>query len=77
MRTVEELTELIETDSGLHWPTLTILNAFNLEFQRLSRHVAQPEDYLERRTLYLAYWNDENMFVFLAIRSEFLVESVE
>lgn len=77
MRTMKELTELIETDSGLHWPTLTILNAFHLEFKRLSRHVAQPEDHLEWRTLYLAYWNDKIMFVFLAIRSQFFVESVK
>lgn len=76
MWTMEELTELIESDTSLQWLTLTVLDAFHLQFERLGRQVAQPEDQLERLALYLSYWNDENMVMLLAIRAEFLVEPV-
>lgn len=72
--TMEELTELIESDTSLQWLTLTVLNAFHLQLERLGRQVAQPENHLERLALYLSYGNDEFMFMFLAIRAEFLVE---
>lgn len=72
--TMEELTELIESDTSLQWLTLTVLNAFHLQLERLGRQVAQPENHLERLALYLSYGNDEFMFMFLAIRAKFLVE---
>lgn len=76
MWTMEELTELIESDTSLQWLTLTVLDAFHLQLERLGRQVAQPQDQLERLALYLSYWNDENMVMLLAIRAEFLVEPV-
>lgn len=71
---MEELTELIESDTSLQWLTLTVLHAFHLQLERLGRQVAQPENHLERLALYLSYGNDEFMLMFLAIRAKFLVE---
>lgn len=76
MWTMEELTELIESDTSLQWLTLTVLDAFHLQLERLGRQVAQPEDHLERLALCLSYRNDENMVMLLAIRAELLVEPV-
>lgn len=76
MRAVEELPELIEAHASLQWLALAILDALQLQFQRLGGHVAQPEDHLQGLALYLTQWNRQDMIMLLLVRSKFLVESV-
>lgn len=75
MRAVEELAELIEADAGLQRLALAVLNALQLQFQRLGGHVAQPEYHLQRLAVYLAQGNGQDVLELALVRAQFLIQA--